>query len=169
MGLSAKKVLTIGACTIGGIVAAPVVASVAASTLLVSGSAATLGVAEALLFASSTTVGAVGGAAGAAVGGIVNKNEDSKEKKIDSARRSAYNAVSKIYEEKFQKQAEAFLKVEKSCKENKKEYQALIAEMQKYIIKLENDLKTVKENKEEIEKELKKLKGKVADLKKLEE
>ena len=68
MGLSAKKILTIGAFTIGGIVAAPVVASVAASTLLVSGSAATLGVAEALLFASSTTVGAVGGAAGAAVG-----------------------------------------------------------------------------------------------------
>lgn len=167
MGLNTKKILTIGACTIGGIIAAPAVVSVAASTLLVSGGAATLGVAETLLFASTTTVGAVGGATGVVVGTGVNKIVEKEEKKRDNAYRSGFNAASKIYEEKFKKQAEAFLSKEKSFKDNVEEYKALISDMQNCIVELENDLKTTTLDKERKEEEIALLRYKVEQLKSL--
>ena len=72
------------------------------------------------------------------------------------------------YIELLRKQADEFLNKEKSYRENKEEYQALIADMQKEIVKLENELQSATAEKERKRVEIKKLKDKLEALKKLE-
>lgn len=170
MGL-AKKIAIVGGCTIGGIILAPAVATIATSTLICTGGAAALSAAEAILFASSTAVGAAGAVTGAAAGGAISAGQEIKEKKeevkVDTARREGYNAASAIYEEKFKKQADAFLHKEKSFKENTAEYQSLINDMQKYIAQLEEELKTASSDKDILNQQISYMKGKMAEIEKL--
>ena len=167
MGL-AKKIAIVGGCTIGGIILAPAVATIATSTLICTGAGAALSAAEAILFASSTAIGAAGAGTGAAAGGAISASQDIKEKKdevkLDTARREGYNAASAIYEEKFKKQADAFFHKEKSFKENTLEYQSLINDMQNYISTLEEELKTATSDKDNLIQLINYMKEKMAEL-----
>ena len=170
MGL-AKKIAIISGCTIGGIIAAPAVATIASSTLICTGAGAALSAAEAILFASSTAIGAAGAATGAIAGTTATVIQDKKDKTykedISKARNDGYKSAAKIFNDKYKKDMDDFINKEKSFEKNTAEYMTLINEMKKYIRALEEELDHASADRDELEKQIAKLKQKEQELENL--
>lgn len=158
MKKSVKRVLTIGGCAIGGIVAAPFVATAAVGGLIAGGGAAALTAAEAIVFASSATIGTAGAVTGAAVGGAISKSSEKKKKRFEDEYLKGFKAASEIFEEKIQKMETDFLNDKNEFEKNREEYKQLFDDMNMYISKLENDLKTSKSDSEKTREELDRMK-----------
>ena len=86
---------------------------------------------------------------------------------ISKARNDGYKSAAKIFNDKYKKDMDDFINKKKSFEKNTAEYMTLINEMKKYIRALEEELDHASADRDELEKQIAKLKQKEQELENL--
>ena len=127
-------------CTVGGIVAAPIVLPAVGLATVAAGPVAAMGAASTVALASTGTLAATGAAAGAAVGAASSAKERTN-RKIEEAeargRREGYEKASNEYEKKFEEQRLAYEQEIEYLRQDSSRKNDLLNTYEKYIEELE--------------------------------
>ena len=126
-------------CTVGGIVAAPIVLPAVAASAVVAAPVASFAVAT----ASTGALAATGAAAGAAVG-VASSAKERTNRKIEEAEargcREGYEKASNEYEKKFEAQRLAYEQEIEYLRQDSSRKNDLLNTYEKYIEELENKI-----------------------------